>query len=236
MHRIDSATALPGGVFTEGDPMVPVPATEVSADWLNAVQEETVSVIAAAGIALDKQDNAQLLAAIVALIEHRLPPGVIPGGIMPFSGTFGGTDNRCPIPRGGTTPDTGWRLCDGGDDGAGGTTPDLRGRMILGASDAHPAGSTGGSESHTHSVAGTVGATTRTESQMPYHCHSYPYYRFDGGESNPAALANNATLIQQTNPSTYAGGSQAHSHSLTVSSGEGSSLPPYYTLAYIMKL
>jgi len=68
MHRIDTATALPGGTFTEGDPMVPVPATEVSADWLNAVQAELAAVITAAGIALDKQDNAQLAKAIAALL------------------------------------------------------------------------------------------------------------------------------------------------------------------------
>jgi hypothetical protein len=68
MHRIDTPTALPGGVFTEGDPMVPVPATEVSDDWLNAVQEEIAAVIVAAGIELDKKDNAQL-AAVFAYIE-----------------------------------------------------------------------------------------------------------------------------------------------------------------------
>ena len=68
MHRIDVSTALPGGVFTEGDPTIPVAATEVSADWLNAVQAEIVGVIEGAGIVLAKADNSQLLAAIRALL------------------------------------------------------------------------------------------------------------------------------------------------------------------------
>lgn len=55
------------GYFTEGNPATGTPATQVTADWLNAVQEELVSVIAAAGIALDKTNRAQLLAAIRAL-------------------------------------------------------------------------------------------------------------------------------------------------------------------------
>lgn len=64
MHRIDGPGATPDNRFTEGDPVTAVPATEVTADWLNAVQEEIVNVIQAAGIALDKQQNDQLLAAI----------------------------------------------------------------------------------------------------------------------------------------------------------------------------
>ena len=32
-----------------------------------------------------------------------------------------------------------------------------------------------------------------------------------------------------------AGGSQPHSHDLTGASGEANGLPPYYTLAYIMR-
>ncbi len=70
MHRIDTTTALPGGAFTEGDPTIPVAATEVSADWLNAVQEELVAVILAAGIELAKTSNGQLLAAIRALMPQ----------------------------------------------------------------------------------------------------------------------------------------------------------------------
>lgn len=66
MHRIDG----PGhdnNQFTEGDPQIPTPATTVTADILNALQEEIVSVIEGSGDTLDKADNSQLLQAIDAL-------------------------------------------------------------------------------------------------------------------------------------------------------------------------
>ncbi|WP_443666935.1 tail fiber protein, partial [Desulfovibrio sp.] len=83
--------------------------------------------------------------------------------------TFGGSDGRRAIMPGETEAREDWILCDGGSDGKGGTVPDLRGRMILGASDEHTAGSTGGSETHSHSISGTVGATTLSVEQMPGH-------------------------------------------------------------------
>ncbi len=66
MHRIDG----PGhdnNQFTEGDPQIPTPATTVTADILNALQEEIASVIEGSGDTLDKADNGQLLQAIDAL-------------------------------------------------------------------------------------------------------------------------------------------------------------------------
>jgi len=77
MHRIDGPAALPGGSFTEGDPAVGTPATVVTDDWLNAVQEEISTVVEGASISLSKSDNAQLLKAIAALISRAIPPGAI---------------------------------------------------------------------------------------------------------------------------------------------------------------
>ena len=73
MHRIDTATATPDHKFTEGDPAVPVAATTVSAQWLNAVQEELVAVITGAGLELKKSDNGQLWQAIGRLITNAKP-------------------------------------------------------------------------------------------------------------------------------------------------------------------
>ena len=73
MHRIDTSTATPDHKFTEGDPAVPVAATTVSAEWLNAVQEELVAVITGAGLELKKSDNGQLLQAISQLITNAKP-------------------------------------------------------------------------------------------------------------------------------------------------------------------
>lgn len=71
MHRIDTSTAAPGGFFTEGDPLIPTPATKVSAAILNAVQEEISYVIESAGLVLNKADNTQLYTAINLLIGKQ---------------------------------------------------------------------------------------------------------------------------------------------------------------------
>lgn len=79
MHRIDGdnvAVALPapqavgatvGHFAAEGV----VPATQVTGDWLNAVQEELAGAVVGAGITLDKTSNAQLLKAIRLLAEKE---------------------------------------------------------------------------------------------------------------------------------------------------------------------
>ncbi|HEL3750019.1 TPA: hypothetical protein UMV35_002316 [Stenotrophomonas maltophilia] len=72
MHRIDTATAAAGGAFTEGNPTIGVPATVVSADWLNAVQEEICRVVEGAGLTLHKSERDQLWQAIQRLVA---PPG-----------------------------------------------------------------------------------------------------------------------------------------------------------------
>ncbi|MFC3716792.1 hypothetical protein ACFONC_11585 [Luteimonas soli] len=68
MHRIDGQGATSNNKFTEGNPATGTPATEVTADWLNAIQEEIISVLGAAGINMNKAVNNQLLAAITTLI------------------------------------------------------------------------------------------------------------------------------------------------------------------------
>jgi hypothetical protein len=64
MERINSGD----GFFHDGDPFNGVTGTMVTADWLNSIQEELVSVIAAAGIALDPAQSDQLLEAIQTLV------------------------------------------------------------------------------------------------------------------------------------------------------------------------
>lgn len=79
MHRIDTSTATPDNKFTEGDPAVPVPATTVSADWLNAVQEELAAAITGAGLKLNKSDNTQLWQAVSKAISttvDQVRPGL----------------------------------------------------------------------------------------------------------------------------------------------------------------
>lgn len=68
MHRIDGPGATPANTFTEGNPTTGQQATTVTADWLNAIQAEIISVLTAAGVAPNKANNGQLLASIIALI------------------------------------------------------------------------------------------------------------------------------------------------------------------------
>jgi hypothetical protein len=60
MFKIDSAGATVDKQFTEGNPQSGVPATVVSADWLNAVQNEIVNILIARGITLDKTKSSQV--------------------------------------------------------------------------------------------------------------------------------------------------------------------------------
>ena len=142
--------------------------------------------------------------------------------------TFGGSDGRRAIMPGESEPRENWVKCDGGSDGQGGSVPNLQGRFILGASEDHKAGSTGGSETHAHSLTGTVGETTLTEAQMPSHTHT-----FGIGTYGSSAEAKGNTSSKQRTDAT--GGSQAHTHTLGGASDEVSNIPPYYALSFIMR-
>lgn len=67
MHRIDAPSATVDNKFTEGSPTGGIPATTVTAHWLNDLQENVSKAIEGAGIALVKDDYTQLLAAIRGL-------------------------------------------------------------------------------------------------------------------------------------------------------------------------
>ena len=69
MHRIDTDTATSDHKFTEGNPQSGVAPTVVSADILNAFQEEIAHVIEHSGLDLNKADNTQLLQAIEELVS-----------------------------------------------------------------------------------------------------------------------------------------------------------------------
>ncbi|MEV3830225.1 hypothetical protein RI534_13390 [Aeromonas allosaccharophila] len=77
MHRIDTSTAQKDKFgagkngFTAGNPQTGVPPTEVSADILDALQEEICAVVEVAGLSLDKENNSQLLSAIKKLESSR---------------------------------------------------------------------------------------------------------------------------------------------------------------------
>lgn len=162
MHRIDGPAAAPGGFFTEGDPGTGTPATVVTDDFMNAVQEELVAVAVSAGDPLDKPTNDQVIKAIRKLIAAAIPAGAV----QPFAMS---------------APPTGWLKCNGAavsrtaypvlfaaigvtfGAGNGSTTfnlPDLRGEFVRGWDDSRgvDTGRTFGShqadefKSHTHNT------------------------------------------------------------------------------------
>ena len=248
----------PDAKYVTGQPGK-VRGSAVPAEAVEHPQREIVEVIRQAGLEPSGDDLGQLWKALQQLFTEKVAiatkekagivkPGsglsakedgtldvtvsaAIPGTIVAFAGTFGGEGNRHPIPLGGSEPDTGWVLCDGGSDGKGGTVPDLRGRMIMGVSDAYKAGSTGGSANHSHSLSGTVGETTLTVAQLATHKHNM-VERPEGANRHHTGEGGAPYLPGMTD---NAGSSQPHPHTLSGASGEASGLPPYYALSYIMR-
>ena len=203
-------THAPGG----SDPLDLETLGGVSSDDFSALQEKVAGLIEAIGN-IDPW----------TMFPPRLPVAI--DGV-----TFGGSDGRRAIMPGETEAREDWILCDGGSDGKGGTVPDLRGRMIRGASDSEPAGSTGGSETHTHSISGTVGETTLSVAQLAAHSHPYEYPNI----KTNSVVGFGAYGDHSSTNTGATGGSKSHTHTLSGASGQASSLPPYYALAYIMRV
>ena len=149
---------------------------------------------------------------------------------------------------------TGFALCNGSSG-----TPDLRDRFIVGAGSTYAVNATGGSASVTPSgsISGSTGGTALTEAQMPKHYHTLwgpaAISGFVQAPVNGAGVFNGGTPDDGANTygSYSVGGNaasggfgtgtssgDAHSHSLSASFSGSSqdNRPPYYALAYIMKL
>jgi hypothetical protein len=122
---------------------------------------------------------------------------------------------------------SGWALCNGSNG-----TPDLRNRFVVGAGSTYAVNDTGGSAdaivvSHTHTA-------TVTD---PGHSHitSHTY-----GSNNPSGPFD--CNLSGTPTNKFENGVNANTTGISVgisttgSSGTNANLPPYYALAYIMKL
>lgn len=135
--------------------------------------------------------------------------GGLSGTITAFSGTF---KDGYPIDKNTGLVDKEWHLCDGTKG-----TPDLRNRFIYGG-DGTNNGATGGEAS-----------VTLIKENIPAHSHNYYLDTTKSGTAKDNAwLVDAGTmgatkgLLRTTEPT---GGNQPHNN-----------MPPYYTLAFIMKL
>lgn len=136
------------------------------------------------------------------------------GGIIMWSGAIAN------IP-------TGWALCNGANG-----TPDLRNRFVIGAGSSYAVGGTGGSTNVT--ISGTTGLHTLTIAEMPSHTHNLRILRRTiDGQNDEGDSSVHPSYGAVGGFIDYAGGGQGHSHTF---SDTTTVIPPYYALAYIMKL
>ena len=135
--------------------------------------------------------------------------------------------NHCYV--GGVTSDIpdGWHLCDGTNG-----TPNLKDRFIVGAGNSYSVGDTGGSDS-----------VTLSEDQIPSHTHEvndpgHEHYVYGG--SSESTTRNDYAAYARTGSSYKDIMTYTSKTGITIdSAGAGEShenRPPYYALAFIMKL
>ena len=137
----------------------------------------------------------------------------------------------------------GWHLCDGSSG-----TPDLRDRFVIGAGTTYAVGNAGGAAEHNHTI--TVEGHALTLAELPAHDHamfanvsndtdisgatSAAVKTTSGPGESEYSIRTGGATDATLGLTAQAGGGDPHAH--TASSGNASSLPPYFALAYIMKL
>ena len=141
----------------------------------------------------------------------------------------------------------GWQLTDGTNG-----TPDLRNRFVIAAGSTYAVNAVGGSANHVHNITGTTAGTALTVDQMPSHSHTVidpghihaiPYsagadqgsgaFDYGGNPYNGGVITAGALtgIVIAAN-----GSNGAHTHAFSASTASTTNLPPYYALAYIMKV
>lgn len=128
-----------------------------------------------------------------------------------------------------TTVPAGWKICNGvGTLRDGRAVPDLRNRFMVAATGTYAPGAVGGAATHTHAI--TVANHTLTVDQIPAHSHSVPIqvYAWRGPYQDSAEMTPGGNT-----QSGRTGGGQPHNHG--GSAAVADSLPPYYSIIYIIK-
>jgi len=123
----------------------------------------------------------------------------------------------------------GYLLCDGSNN-----TPDLRDRFILGCSNENKIGAKGGNDQHGHSI--SVGGRKLQIKHLPPHQHKIQRDYWDihcGGDGNKYRVLCANKDGDRNIWSNYVGSGQEHDHPSYCS--YSSNIPPYISLAFIMK-
>ena len=187
--------------------------------------------------------NAHLKTTYYELLNYGNTSVVLRGMIIMWAGDV----NQIPV---------GWALCDGQNG-----TPDLRDRFIVGAGSNYGVKTTGGQATVTLTEAQMPPHRHTGTAESSQHRHIIPTDSGGGGEGwgqermIQANVYNNANnwanansyaytygdpVAQWTPNSAPTGGKGEHTHNLAINqSGAGqahNNIPPYYALAYIMKL
>ncbi|CAI2475379.1 phage tail protein [Serratia plymuthica] len=196
-----------------------------------ALSSNGLSVDAGNGIKIDSKGVSIKLAANSGLsADETNGLKIVPeqmfqkGMVMMFAGT------TAEIPKG-------WDLCDGGNG-----RPDLRDRFIVGKGSKFTGKGEGTTSTSQTTVTGSVNVkdTKLTLSQIPSHSHNYYKieYRSFGyyyGNSRQGMIDSNSSVSTSSS-----GGSMGHKHdaTLNINSHQHSidPIPPYYALAFIIKL
>ena len=154
--------------------------------------------------------------------------GVLPGTVTAFSGSF---NDGFPVDKNTGLVNREWHLCDGTNG-----TPDLRNRFIYGGNGTN-SGATGGEASVTLTVQ-TIPAHSHTGTTSTNGNHSHTVKTFKEFRGRITGDTANGSCTNSTDRTTSTAGN--HQHSLNIDSTGGgqphNNMPPYYVLAYIMKL
>jgi microcystin-dependent protein len=174
-------------------------------------------------------DDTNAIATLAALAKDlQTSTGVtMPGNLTVKDLQVNGVSNLTPkggiiawkylstnIVNGVVIPPPTWALCDGQNG-----TPDLRGRFILGG------GQGAGLTNRLPDATGGAETVTLTVEQMPAHSHDYALVNAPWPPGDHGGRSQNVWRGAQTAATTPTGGNKPHEN-----------MPPFYVLAYIMKL
>lgn len=138
----------------------------------------------------------------------------------------------------GATVPASWALCNGATVN-GVVTPDLRDRFIVGSGSGYNIGNTGGANAVTLSIAQIPahahGGVTNTD--FPDHAH-YIQNTIENIPGSPTQTTAITGKISATPSATTSGATARHQHPISAEGGGGAheNRPPYYALAFIMRV